>query len=117
MSIQGVHSGRGICGVFAVVSEGYLGVFVGICGYLRLARFDCDNPLRMENLCFPLAWPMDSAEREPRLPRQGRPENRDDQTSNIILLRKEIQLWGLKVGGGRGVKQGETRPEAPGACF
>ena len=33
MSIQGVHSGRGICGVFAVVSEGYLG---GIWGYLRL---------------------------------------------------------------------------------
>ena len=36
MSIQGVHSGRGICGVFAVVSEGYLGgiwgVFGGICG-------------------------------------------------------------------------------------
>ena len=39
--------------------RGIWGVFVGICGYLRLARFDCDNPLRMENLCFPLTWLMD----------------------------------------------------------
>ena len=80
MLIQGVHSGRAFFGVFAVVSEGHLGVFVGICGYLRLARFDCDNPVRMGNLCFPLAWPLNESKREPRLQRQERPENRDEQT-------------------------------------
>ena len=82
---------------------------MGICGYLRLARFDCDNPLRIENWCFPLAWTMDSAARVPRLQRQERPENRDDQTSSIILLGKDIELWGLKVGGGGEARTDEAR--------
>ena len=89
--------------------RGIWGVFVGICGYLRLARFDCDNPLRIENWCFPLAWTMDSAARVPRLQRQERPENRDDQTSSIILLGKDIELWGLKVGGGGEARTDEAR--------
>ena len=52
---------------------------------------------------------MDSAARVPRLQRQERPENRDDQTSNIILLGKDIELWGLKVGGGGEARTDEAR--------
>ena len=52
---------------------------------------------------------MDSAARVPRLQRQERPENRDDQTSSIILLGKDIELWGLKVGGGGEARTDEAR--------
>ena len=47
-----VLSGWGICGVFAMVSVGYLGVFVGICGYLRRGRSDFNNLMNMEKLAF-----------------------------------------------------------------
>ena len=58
---------------------------------------------------------MDSAARVPRLQRQERPENRDDQTSSIILHHAQALSWALpflefypRAPGG-----GARRPELP----
>ena len=80
-----VVPGWGICGVFAVVSVGYLW---GICGYLGVFAprpYSSREFIEHGNWRFPLACAADSAIRQPRLTRQERQENRDDQTSNIIL--------------------------------
>ena len=68
---------------------GIWGVFGGIWGYLRRGRSDFDNPMKMDNLRFPLACAADSAIRQPRLPRQERHEKRDELTSSIILIHEK----------------------------
>ena len=86
--LDGEFSGGGICGVFAVVSGGYWGGIWGYLGVFAPRGRPVWSSHRNQDVAFRVGGVAKMAVGGPSWPRQNITENRDDQTSSIILERE-----------------------------